>query len=550
MKRTVTNPALRLAILAALSLVVYVVAFLVPYSLSQWWRQPLQNIASMSHHDVRAGVTYILAVCALFVLYLLACRVAHGLERGAASRAVYAVVCTAIVAESVVMMALYPAGAADVFDYIMRGRMLAYHGANPFYQTPSWFRGDPFYPYTAWDYVPSAYGPLWELIAGAAARLSGNGVIANVLLFKSLSVLAYAGCVLLIGLILRREAPERVLYGVVLFAWNPLVIYEVAGNGHNDTLMVFFILLGFYWLVRGRLSLAVLAQTAGALVKFIPALLVPIMIVGALQHLKGWRARIRYLTGTAVGCALMIIGAFAPFWRGGDVLGIERRKELFTTSLPTLIQVTFQPRLGESAADTLAVRVALVLLALWAAWQVYRLWRSHDREAPVRAGLSILLFYLLVSCLWFQAWYVIWPLALAALLPAGTLAYGSLLLSFAAMGKMPIFDYILAPNGVLPPLAWREWRLTLGVLGTPWAYFVYRAIRTRASLRKGSVSRGEVSVTGYRQATCSRPDEDTAGQAAGRGHTATRYWPVPGAFSHRRGPSVQAERRTSRIPIE
>ncbi len=486
------RPEVQLAGLAVSSLMIYALAFLWPYSLFRWWRYPQQSISQIAHGRLTAAGGYVLAFTSLFLLYGMAYRAV----RGRHSRLMWGVVAAGMVLFNGTMLWLYPVDAADVFDNIMRGRMLAYHGGNPLYETPAQFQVDPFFRYVAWKVHPSAYGPLWELIAAGAARLAGDGVIANVLVFKLVSVAAYVTTTILIGLMLQHSVPERALAGVVLFAWNPLVIYVTAGSGHNDAVMVLFIVLGFYWLMRGRLTLAALAQTAGALTKFIPALLVPVIVVGALRQLQGRWARARYAIATTLTCGLLTVGLYAPFWRGGDVLGVSRRVHLFTTSLPTLIQVTLEPRLGEPMADLLAARAALLALTVWMIWQLRATWRSDDRAAPVRSGLSILLFYLLVSCPWFQAWYAMWPLALAALVSDEGLLAGSVLLSFAATWKMPLFDFVLV-RGELPPRAWREWRLTLGTLGVPWSYFAHRHLSNRTAI-KGSRPRKALTDRGLK----------------------------------------------------
>lgn len=474
----IASPALQLSALAGASLVVYLLAFVQPYSLFTWWRTPQQTIGKTAHGDLAAGAAYVLAFSALFLLYGLACRLTRTHQGALAWSAVIA----GAVAFNAVMLFLYPVDAADVFDNIMRGRMTAYYGANPFYQTPAQFMQDRFYPYAAWVYYPSAYGPGWEGIAAGAAKLAGSSVVANVLTFKMVSVLAYAGTLALIGLTLKRWSPQTALYGVTLFGWNPLVIYATAGNGHNDAVMVLLIVLGFYWLAQRRFTLAALAETAGALIKFVPALLVPVIVLAALKQLKGWPARARYLLLTTSVCALLVIFSYAPFWRGGDIAGIYRRSELYTTSLPTLLDLTLKPRLGATQADGVASPAALIMLGLGVIWQLWAMWRKSEKQAPARAGLSIFLFYLLVSCLWFQSWYVTWLLALAALLPDGPTPRGSILFSLVATWKMPIFTFVLMMNpSHLPPPAWREWRLTLDTLSVPWMYFVYRGIKMSKS---------------------------------------------------------------------
>ncbi len=215
-----------------------------------------------------------------------------------------------------------------------------------------------------------------------------------------------------------------------------------------------------------------MAFTAGALVKFVPALLLPVVAVVALKRLPGWRARVRVLLVTGLACCLLVVCVYAPFWQGGDPLGVGRRAGLYTTSLPSLMRWTLEPMAGAGAAQTLAIVLALGALAAWLAWRLLVLWRSREEAAPVSAGLSILTFYLLVSCPWLQPWYALWLVALAPLAPQGALKVGSLLVSYAFLLKMPAFDWLIAPGGKLPPRVWREWPITLATLGLPWLYWL------------------------------------------------------------------------------
>lgn len=477
------KPTLQLAALAAASFIIYALAFVWHYSLFEWWSIPQETIAKISRHDPLAAAAYVIAVAALFLLYALACRLARGEHRAAAWR----VVIVGALAFNAMLLLLYPVDAADIFDNIVHGRMTALYGGNPFYQSAVDLPQDKFFGYAAWDYYPSAYGPGWELLAAGAAKVAGDNVSANVLTFKLVSVLAFVGAAALIALTLRKHAPERALYGTVLFAWNPLALYITAGNGHNDAVMVLFIAVAFYLLVSKRFTSASIALTIGATIKFIPALLLPIVLIAGFKSARGWRARSFFLFVTLAACAVIVIGLYAPFWHGGDILGVERRSDLLTTSLPTLIDITLEPGLGKSISGFVTIRIAAVLLMTWTIRELRKLWRRDiSLDALAYAGTSILLCYLLVACLWFQPWYAIWPIALAALLPDDALARGALLLSFAVTWKMPLFEFVLVPGPTLPPRDWREWRITLGTLGAVWAFCVYQLPKNWKKKRYGS----------------------------------------------------------------
>src|SRR5205807_5874808 len=89
---------------------------------------------------------------------------------------------------SVVLIFMYPVGAADIFNYAFSGRLITHYSLNPFITTPIQLPNDPFFPYTAWRDLTSTYGPLWELMGGATGWLAGDSLWSNLILFKLLVV--------------------------------------------------------------------------------------------------------------------------------------------------------------------------------------------------------------------------------------------------------------------------------------------------------------------------------------------------------------------------
>jgi hypothetical protein len=463
--------------LGGLSVALYWGGLLVCYSLFEIGPRPLTDIAKLTRNAPWGQAGFVLTFAALSGVYYLAWRVARGWQ----PRSAWVAVCASLLAMNVALLWLYPIGAADVFDNILRGRITAVHGGNVFYDTPRAYKGrDPFYWYAAWRDATSAYGPVWEMIAAGTSKLAGDQVVNNVLAFKLTGLLFYAGCAGLIAWLLHRHAPERALQGVVLFAWTPLVIYETAGNGHNDSVMVFFIVLALVALWQRRFTLSALALMGGALVKFIPLLLVPLVVAMGWRAASGVRQRLTFLGVTALACTLLVVAAYAPFWRGGDPLSLERRSTLFTTSLPALAQVNLEALLGVEPSQRLVAQLALLLTSAMVLAQTQRVWRNPTWPVMVRAFTRVVLFYLLVTCLWFQAWYAVWPLALAALLPEGKLARLVVLLSYSAIWKTIVFDFVLYRGGPLPPRLWREAWLGPITLGLSWLYALLSTLKLNA----------------------------------------------------------------------
>jgi len=498
--RRVVNqpPSTWLMICGALMVLIYHFAFSARYPLSSDGNLPNQTVATLNNLSADGAALYIVAFIALFVLYVFGYRAAvrqatrranpvSGPQKEPRSAAWLPIILFAVLMNAV-LLPLYPVDAADVYDYIIRGRMLAQYNLNPLKDVPNSVPGDPFLRFSAWNTVPSAYGPLWELMAGATSRIVGDDPTANVIGFKVLAVAGYFGALLALYLALKKLAPRRALTGVYLFAWNPLVVFMTGGTGHNDILMTAFLILGIAFLARKWYVAATLAALLGALIKFIPILLVPIIAVVALRELS-LRGKIRYVVLCAVLGGAIGAAAYGPFWFGLETLRAERRTQMYTGSFATLIRQTLVPTLdpGKDGStwvndtpntNSLLSNTTLALFAVVYLWQLERAYRDRDPITPTRAITLILTFYLLVSCLWFQAWYVIWVLGLAALLEDAPLRRLILLFSYLVTWQPLLYNYVtLRPTG-WAPLPWRD-LVPVGVfMGGAWAYVIWFWVST------------------------------------------------------------------------
>jgi hypothetical protein len=226
---------------------------------------------------------------------------------------------------------------------------------------------------------------------------------------------------------------------------------------------------------------------------------VPVLLAYSLRALPDRRARLRYLLVSGAVCGLLALAVWAPFWQGGDIAAIGRRTVLFTTSLPAFIDTLLRAELGgeqgRALSRYLVSRAALVVTVLVAYFVSWHTWQrtafalstpggpSRAWLEPVRTGQMLLLFYLLVTCLWFQPWYAVWPIALAALLPESTLIYLALVLAYAAGWKTFYLDFFLNPP---EPSARVMYELVLGplVMAFPWLY-AFLAVARELVTRRG-----------------------------------------------------------------
>ncbi len=105
-----------------------------------------------------------------------------------------------------------------------------------------------------WHEQTTVYGPLWTDIGWVVARLTVDlNSLEKVFAYK---VLMNGVHLINLGLVwwllsaMMPDARRARLTAFVLLAWNPLVLFDVVGNAHNDGLMVTGLLLGVVPLVR------------------------------------------------------------------------------------------------------------------------------------------------------------------------------------------------------------------------------------------------------------------------------------------------------------
>jgi Glycosyltransferase family 87 len=360
-------------------------------------------------------------VIVMFVAYLLALRWRAGLS----TRAVIG----CVVAVHVIFVLAPPLALTDVFNYINYGRMEVVHHLNPYTTIPILEpHSDPSYAVSNWHQLLSPYGPLFTLITFAAVPL---GVAAS---FWALKLVLAAASLATLALVWRsaRLLGRDPVTAVALVGLNPIVLVWGLGGDHNDSLMLLFIVLGFYLLLRagcggvveparaardsaGPSSLrwlrsasaaAVLAGAAfvaAAAIKASAAVLIPVVLASLL---RSRRRLVQVVAGMALAC--VVVGAASLIAFGLHVPDLSTQSRLVTNeSVPNLLGLAFGAG-GESQALHTVMSAALgvsVVACCVLAWR-----RGSAITASGWASVA-----LLVTLSWVLPWYVLWVLPLAAL---------------------------------------------------------------------------------------------------------------------------------------
>jgi len=323
-------------------------------------------------------------------------------------------------------LAMPPVLSTDIYNYLAYGRMVAWHGLNPYTTLPSQLPGDPLQAFPMWDIV-THYGPVWIGLSAAVAWLAGpEGIFSALLMFKVLAALAHLAIAVLAYKLARGWQVGTPLAGAVLLGACPLLLLEGAGNGHNDLVMMALALGGLLAFQRKRPWLGYVLLLLSVMVKYVSALLVLFYLAAWLREQEGYRARLRLLgLAAAMGLLVFVVG-YGPFWEGPAALlaGLGEESTHFLLSPAAYLRGPLE-RLWSAAAPAPGQARQLALVTLNALQKVGLLlllffclrwvWRSPGDPLPritAAWGVAALVYIGLLHNAIFP-WYWTWPLATA-----------------------------------------------------------------------------------------------------------------------------------------
>ncbi len=291
----------------------------------------------------------------------------------------------------------------DIYRYIWDGRVQA-AGINPYRYIPADpklapLRDEEIYPHiNRRNYAPTIYPPMTQMIFFAVHRVSGSitGFKACLLVFEAITIWSLTR--LLTGFGLPRER-------VLIYAWNPLVLWEFSGSGHIDAAMIAFIALALQARRARRKSLTGVLLGIAALIKFFPLVLFP-----ALYRRWDWKMP---LAAAATFCL-----GYVPYLSVGrhvagflstyaDEEGIRSGRYFFLL----LVRLIFG---GIEIPAAFYLGFVLLVLAALAIRAVLR-WNESEGGFLFSAGVLAFAFTLLLSP--HYAWYWSWVVPFLAFLP-------------------------------------------------------------------------------------------------------------------------------------
>lgn len=396
----------------------------------------------------------------------------------------------------------------DVFTYMFSGRILAIYKADPMNTIPLQFPNDP---YLVWmingPRTTNIYGPLWLSIAALLAGISNSPLI-SLLLFKGLALLTHLLNCWLVWSILAKIAPQRRVLGTLLYAWNPLVLIELAGSGHSEGVLLTLLLL-VVWLHLQKSQpfchiSALLVFGLAISTNLIALLLAPLYLwfvvrtertTTAMLCASGWRIFVLLLPFVAI---------MLPYWRGPSTFFaitsaidmehfVHSPAGLLALPLRWLFQSValwwhFPSFLQPITAADMTLRSSATLIFILIYLHIFgQMQRASvtiagmkaeiesDREmvvpgfdALLSGWIKAIFWYLILVSGWFWPWYVLWMFWIVVLRRLDMFTVTILLLSCTTLFIYPFVGFSRAPLATYQ---------TALIFGIPLVYLIVARIR-------------------------------------------------------------------------
>jgi hypothetical protein len=293
----------------------------------------------------------------------------------------------------------------DIYRYIWDGRVQA-AGINPYRYIPvdrhlAPLRDEAVFPnINRNNYAPTIYPPVAQMLFFAATRF-GQTVPVIKLVLVAVEAIGIGALLLVLRTV---GAPRQ---SILLYAWHPLPVWEIAGSGHIDAAVVAFVALALAAAVTGRRAWSGAALAAATLVKFFPLALAPALWRPTKSNLGDWRWLSAFIA--------FAIAAYLPYtaagWRVlGFLPGYVTEENLTSGSGFWLVEVV-----GHVAPLPVAVYLAIAVTVM-TVLAVAALRRPSSPGASLAWATSLGTAAILFASPHY-AWYFVWLLVPLCVVP-------------------------------------------------------------------------------------------------------------------------------------
>lgn len=192
------------------------------------------------------------------------------------------------------LLFVYPITSNDLFSYIYQARIWTVFNESPYLISYLNFSSDIFYNLleNKWSGHSSPYGPIFLIINIIISYLSFENIWLNLYLLKAF----FIGINLLNGFLVYKLTNSKLAF--YLYAFNPLILFEITINGHNDALFIFFILFSILLAKRKKILYLILSFVFLAfsiLTKYISLIFLPAFLFIFFKKIRSFKKSLLFI---------------------------------------------------------------------------------------------------------------------------------------------------------------------------------------------------------------------------------------------------------------
>ncbi len=311
-----------------------------------------------------------------------------------------------------IFLIMLPWTSSDIFYYMGVGELDSKYNQNPYYVTMEEYynqneqniddeileKGVSNF----WADTTVVYGPIAQLIFRTCTLISMKNIDLCLIIFKVLNLVIHmANCYLIYKISGKKQF--SIIYGL-----NPFILLECIGNVHNDTILVFFVLLALYFVTKKKniyISILFLALSTG--IKYFTILLLPIIILYYFRNEK--RIEIRFLKCIQFGILFLVIFALEYILYFKDlqvILGMFTQMNRYAKSIYSVLL--------QKNEQTMIVIRTIIIYVFFIYYIKFCIDLITEKDIKLyktmrKYNLSLVLAILvLTNC---QQWYLVWLFA-------------------------------------------------------------------------------------------------------------------------------------------
>lgn len=318
-----------------------------------------------------------------------------------------------IIVISIIFFVMLPLTSTDVFYYIGTGWAEEHYGINPYYtsvdelfeQNPEVVNDQILAKMKGiWSNETIVYGPLWPLICKTLSGLSMGNLTLALFIYKFFNLVLHVCNTYLIYKIAKNKKIFPLMY-----ALNPLILFDGLANVHNEMLLVFLILLALYFFMRKRnILLTVVFLALASAVKYVAILLIPFII---LYHYKKEKPTKKIIYSTFWAIIFIVVLALCYLFYMQDITvlkGIITQQGKFSNSIFVLIAIK---NIDWGLKISEGFMLAFIFIYLREIIKLVFTTRNYTFYELIRKYNALLLLFIFGTITNFHSWYILWLFA-------------------------------------------------------------------------------------------------------------------------------------------